>query len=56
MMVLPMLLGYWLDRYLATLPLFLIGGLILGMSAGILQLIKMTGAGPPSANADSDDR
>jgi F0F1-type ATP synthase assembly protein I len=40
-MVLPMLFGYWLDRFLGTLPLFVLCGLVLGMPAGIVQLIKL---------------
>ena len=41
MMVLPILLGYWLDTYLGTVPLFAILGLVLGMSMGIWQLISL---------------
>lgn len=40
-MVLPMLFGYWLDRYLLTLPLFVLIGLVFGLVAGIVQLIKL---------------
>lgn len=41
MMVLPILLGYWVDTYLGTVPLFAILGLVLGMSTGIWQLIRL---------------
>ncbi|HMO12908.1 MAG TPA: AtpZ/AtpI family protein [Pirellulaceae bacterium] len=40
MMVAPVLPGYWLDKYLGTLPLFTILGLAFGMSASLWQLIK----------------
>lgn len=40
-MVLPILLGYWLDQALGTIPLFVILGLVLGMTSGIWQLIKL---------------
>jgi len=46
MMVLPVLLGYWLDVALSTLPLFAIIGLVLGMSCGIWQLIKLVNRQP----------
>ncbi len=47
MLALPMLLGFWLDKYLATTPLFVILGLVFGMVAGITQLIRIVK--PPSA-------
>lgn len=46
MMVLPVLPGYWLDTYLNTLPLCSIVGLVLGMTCGIWQLIKMVNRKP----------
>jgi F0F1-type ATP synthase assembly protein I len=41
MLALPMLLGYWLDKYLATTPLFVILGLLFGMVSGTTQLIRI---------------
>jgi F0F1-type ATP synthase assembly protein I len=42
-MVLPGLIGYWIDLRLGTKPLLLIFGVILGFVGGIWQLIKLTG-------------
>ncbi len=41
MMVVPGLLGYWLDSWLGTIPLFAALGLVAGISAGVWQLIKL---------------
>ena len=50
MMVLPVLIGYWLDAYLFdTLPLCAIIGLVLGMTCGIWQLIKLVNRQPNSS-------
>lgn len=56
MMVLPILLGYWLDLYLGTVPLFAVIGLVLGMSTGIWQLIKLVNQQSPSSAPDANDR
>ena len=39
-MVLPALIGVWLDRLFGTVVLFVILGVILGMALGFWQLIK----------------
>ena len=60
MMVLPAGGGYYADLYFGTLPLFMVLGLILGLIAGIWQLIKLAQdepakhAGPTSKN-DTDE-
>ena len=41
MMVLPAWGGYYVDNYFGTLPLCMILGLILGMTAGVWQLTKL---------------
>jgi ATP synthase protein I len=41
-MVLPGVLGYFVDQWLGTKLVFLILGLILGFVGGIWQLIKLT--------------
>jgi F0F1-type ATP synthase assembly protein I len=41
-MVLPGVIGYWIDLRLGTQVVFLILGVILGFVGGIWQLIKMT--------------
>ncbi|AZB40906.1 AtpZ/AtpI family protein [Bacillus sp. FJAT-42376] len=33
--------GRWLDGYLHTVPLFLITGLLLGLSAGVYGMLKL---------------
>lgn len=40
-MVLPAVLGHWLDQKLGTVVVFLLLGLVLGMTAGLYHLIKM---------------
>ena len=39
-MVVPGLLGLWIDRVVGTLPLFLILGVIFGMTAGMIHLVQ----------------
>ena len=41
-MVLPGLLGLWLDNRLGTLVLFTLLGFSLGVSVGTWQLVRMT--------------
>ncbi len=41
-MVVPGLLGIWIDRKLGTEPLFVLIGFALGMISGIWHLITMT--------------
>ena len=40
-MALPALGGYWLDRRLGTLPVFLMIGLLLGFVVGMLHLLQL---------------
>ena len=39
-MVVPGMLGLWVDRVVGTLPLFLILGVLFGMTAGIIHLVQ----------------
>ena len=39
-MVVPGLIGLWVDRVVGTLPLFLILGVIFGMTAGMIHLVQ----------------
>ncbi len=41
-MVLPALLGYWLDQKLGTRLLFLILGAVMGFAMGLSSLLRMT--------------
>jgi hypothetical protein len=48
-MVIPGVGGYWLDQYLGTVVLFTLLGFGLGLTLGIMHLIRMTqsdGDGP----------
>jgi F0F1-type ATP synthase assembly protein I len=47
-MVLPALGGYWLDRRLGVLPLFLAIGAVLGFVAGFWSLLRMTRPSKPN--------
>lgn len=40
-MVIPGIIGVWIDRQLGTVLLFLLLGIILGMTAGIMQLARL---------------
>jgi len=46
MMVVPGLIGYWVDLQLGIKPALTITGFALGMTAGMYQLIRMTS--PPT--------
>jgi F0F1-type ATP synthase assembly protein I len=39
-MVVPGMIGLWIDRLIGTLPLFLILGVIFGMTAGMIHLVQ----------------
>jgi F0F1-type ATP synthase assembly protein I len=41
-MVLPALLGYWVDQQLGTRMVFLILGVLAGLTGGIWHLIQIT--------------
>ncbi|MBW3599106.1 MAG: AtpZ/AtpI family protein [Planctomycetes bacterium] len=47
-MVVPGLVGYWIDQRLGTKAVFTVGGFVLGMALGFWHLIKIAG-GPPAA-------
>jgi ATP synthase protein I len=60
-MVLPGLLGYWVDQKLGTRVVFLLLGVIAGFSVGMWHLVKLAGSPPedkgshPGASNGSDD-
>lgn len=57
-MVVPALIGYWIDRRLGTVMVFLMLGAILGMTGGIYHLVRLTalpGPGARGARKSSDD-
>lgn len=41
-MVVPGLVGYWVDQRLGTAPLLLVIGMALGVPLGIWQLVRIT--------------
>jgi F0F1-type ATP synthase assembly protein I len=43
-MVLPGLAGYWLDKQLGTVVLFMLVGFSLGCTAAVIHLVRMTRA------------
>ncbi len=51
-MVLPPLLGLWLDRLAGTVCLFLILGALLGFAAAISQLVQWVRRGPKTRPED----
>ena len=59
-MVVPALIGYWIDRQLGTVMVFLVLGAILGMTTGILHLVRLTTLPSPGARrgrrSSDDDR
>ena len=42
-MVVPILLGYWADRWLGTRVVFSVLGGVLGMTGGLWHLIRLAG-------------
>ena len=52
-MVLPALLGVWLDRWLGTGMVFLVLGAILGFTSGMWHLLKLAKM-PPGGNRPTD--
>jgi F0F1-type ATP synthase assembly protein I len=49
-LVVPMLIGYWLDQRWGTLPILLVVGVILGFATAMLSLLRLTkppGSKPP---------
>jgi F0F1-type ATP synthase assembly protein I len=55
-MVLPAVLGHWLDQRLGTGWVFVILGAIAGMTAGLMHLIRMTSpAGQDAAGTKPSD-
>jgi hypothetical protein len=41
-MVLPGIAGYWIDKKLGTLVLFMLMGFALGCTAAVIHLVRMT--------------
>jgi F0F1-type ATP synthase assembly protein I len=59
MMVLPAGAGYWADSRLGTAPWLLVAGAALGLSGGMVQLLRGVGASKRKAddkNRGSDEK
>jgi len=54
-MVLPGLLGYWVDTKLGTRAVFTIGGFLAGMAYGMWQLMLIAQAGKNSGHRNTRD-
>lgn len=57
-MALPGLFGLWIDRQLGTVLVFLVLGVMLGMTVGMLHLVRMAKTlqkDEPSDRESSDD-
>jgi F0F1-type ATP synthase assembly protein I len=57
-MVVPALLGYWIDQRLGTKILFTMLGSVLGMVGGMISLLRITRllSRPAKDDRDSDER
>ncbi len=57
-MVIPGLDGLWIDRQLGTVMVFLVLGVILGMTAGMVHLVRLAASAQgnePSDRKSSED-
>lgn len=52
-MVVPALIGYWIDLKLGTPWVFLVFGTVLGFVTGLMSLLRMTR--PAKPNKERDD-
>jgi Mn2+/Fe2+ NRAMP family transporter len=55
-MVVPGVIGIWIDRQLGTLALFTVIGFGLGLPLGIWHLVRLTARKNDSANVSSQER
>jgi len=61
-MVLPGLIGFWIDRQLETVMVFLVLGVILGVTVGMLHLVRLTASssrgrqGEPTSSENDSKR
>ncbi len=55
-MVVPGLMGYWVDKWLGTRVLFLLAGFALGGTLAALQLMRIAKGRDTSGETSGDDR
>ena len=48
-MVLPGILGFWIDYQLGTVMVFLVLGVILGVTTGMIHLVRLTSSTRPGS-------
>ena len=53
-MVVPGLLGYWIDQRIGSRPLFTVVGFGLGLALGMWHLIRMSSTGDDSEQPPAD--
>ena len=53
-MVVPSLIGYWIDLKLGTPLVFLISGTVLGFVTGLISLLRLTRPAKPNRERDDD--
>ncbi len=51
-MAVPGVIGLWIDRQLGTVMVFLVLGVILGMTAGIMHLVRLTALADRDGSSD----
>jgi F0F1-type ATP synthase assembly protein I len=56
MMIIPAIIGYFVDQRLGTLILFTVIGLAIGMSASIWQLVKFVAFEDQQADSDQEGK
>jgi len=54
MMALPAGVGYWVDSWLGTAPWLVVAGAALGLTGGMVQLLRVVG-GVKKKSAESKD-
>ena len=53
-MVVPALVGYWIDLKLGTRLVFLVSGTVLGFVTGLMSLLRMTRPVKPDREREDD--
>ncbi|MHC4400416.1 MAG: AtpZ/AtpI family protein [Planctomycetota bacterium] len=53
-MVVPGIIGLWIDRQLGTVMVFLVLGVAMGMTVGMIQLVRLAASAQRDEQALSD--
>lgn len=54
LMIVPGLIGYWIDQKVGSRVVFTLLGLILGMSGAVLQLVRLVSVADESSGSEGD--